>query len=187
MAGWGRVYVVEALCRRADRHPDVQDWLLRRAVDGDFLNGYFAGKVARATRLHEALSRSTVDAEIVNHAGNLLLALTFSQGMGTTLANCPHADELLAGHLSHLERLGPSPERYYVAALLVRSLGEGGDEDSIAPVRRWQPYRDGYRALLDRDDWCATARKALADGNQSIVWLAETASDSELRAFPPSR
>ncbi|MDX3529368.1 hypothetical protein P1P75_23840 [Streptomyces sp. ID05-39B] len=57
---------------------------------------------------------------------------------------------------------------------------------SIAPVHRWRAYRDGYRALLDRDDRCATARAALAGGHQVIVRLAETATDSELRAFPPS-
>lgn len=186
VAGWGRMYVVEALCRRADGHPDVRQWLLRRAVDGDFLNGYFAGEVARTTRLHEVLDGARVDTEIVDHAGDLLLVLTYSQGMGTTLESCPHADRLLAGHLSHLERLGPSPGRYHTSALLVRSLGEGGDPGSIGPVRRWRPYRDGYRALLDRDDWCATARTALADGHQAIVRLVETATDSELRAFPPS-
>ncbi|MEV4231041.1 hypothetical protein AB0J81_28925 [Streptomyces bobili] len=48
---------------------------------------------------------------------------------------------------------------------------------SIAPVRRWRAYRDGHRALLDRDDWCAWARTALADGHQAIVRLAETTTD----------
>ncbi|MGW0900814.1 hypothetical protein ACWD0G_28215, partial [Streptomyces goshikiensis] len=36
VAGWGRVYVVEALCRLVDDDPAVRPWLLRRAVDGDF-------------------------------------------------------------------------------------------------------------------------------------------------------
>ncbi|HEY0696582.1 MAG TPA: hypothetical protein VGD43_02095, partial [Micromonospora sp.] len=42
VGGWGRVYVIEALCRmggNTSRH-----WLLRHACDGDYLNGYFAGK-----------------------------------------------------------------------------------------------------------------------------------------------
>ncbi|WP_327435366.1 hypothetical protein [Streptomyces sp. NBC_01236] len=183
VAGWGRVYVVEALCRLGDGDPDVQHWLLRRAVDGDFLNGYFAGKVAEAAGLHEALTGSAVDAETVDHAGRLVHVLTYCQGMGMTLARYPHAEEVLAAHLRHLEQLGPSPSRYYIAALLARNLGESGDEGSVAPIRRWQTYRDGYLALLDQEDWCETARSALVADDRAIVWLAATASDLGLRAF----
>src|SRR4051812_21996108 len=51
VTGWGRVYVVEALCRLVDDHPLVRPWLLRRAADGHLLNGYFAGQVARMALL----------------------------------------------------------------------------------------------------------------------------------------
>jgi hypothetical protein len=44
VAGWGRVYVVEAMCRQDAA--SSRTWLLRHACDGDYLNGYFAGKVA---------------------------------------------------------------------------------------------------------------------------------------------
>ncbi|MFI1937875.1 hypothetical protein ACH44C_11915 [Streptomyces purpureus] len=169
VAGWGRVYVVEALCRLAEGRPNVRHWLLRRAVDGDFLNGYFAGKVAQATALHRALTESAADPELVDHAGMLLDALTYSQGMGMTLARYPHAEEVLAAHLRHVERLGPTPGRFYTAASLARSLGEGGDGGSIGPVSRWQTYRDGYAALLARDDWCGTARNALAADDHRTV------------------
>jgi hypothetical protein len=42
--GWGRVYVVEALCEVGG--VAARPCLLRRACNGDYLNGYFAGKVA---------------------------------------------------------------------------------------------------------------------------------------------
>lgn len=183
VTGWGRVYVIEALCRLVDGHPDVRPWLLRRAVDGDLLNGYFAGKVAQAAGLHQALTGPVADAETVDHTGRLLHVLTCCQGVGTALARYAHAEDVLAAHLRHLGQLGPSPGRYYIAALLARSLGEHGDQGSIASVHRWRTYRNGYLVLLDREDWCETARNALAVGDQRIVWLAETASDPELRAF----
>ncbi|UNO39583.1 hypothetical protein [Streptomyces sp. MST-110588] len=183
VTGWGRVYVVEVLCRLADGRSDVRDWLLREAVDGDVLNGYFAGKVARAAALHQALGGPTADAGTVKHAGLLLYVLTWCDGMGTTLGSYPHAEDVLAAHLRHLDRLGPSPGRYHIAALLARNLGEHGDPGSIGPVGRWRTYRDGYLALLDREDWCGTARKALAAGDQRFARLAGTASDLGLRAF----
>jgi hypothetical protein len=181
VTGWGRVYVVEALCRLDD--PVARPWLLRSACDGDFLNAYFVGSVAQTAGLHEVITRPNVDDEITDHTGRLLLVMTFSQGMGTTLWRYPHAEAVLAAHLRHLERLGPSGSRYCIAAWLANSLGENGDAGSIGPVQRWQPYRDDYLALLERDDWCEVARDALAAKDPGIVRLVETASGRQLRAF----
>lgn len=117
VAGWGRVYVVEALCRLVDGHPDVRPWLLRRAIDGGFLNGYFAGKVPEPqVSTEQDLSGPAVDTEIVDHAGRLHHVLICCQGMGTTLARYAHAEDVLAAHLRHLQQLGPSSGRYYIAA-----------------------------------------------------------------------
>ncbi|WP_331733561.1 hypothetical protein OG948_59855 (plasmid) [Embleya sp. NBC_00888] len=179
VTGWGRVYVVEALCRRDD--PTARPWLLRRACDGDLLNAYFVGEVARTTRLHEVVTGPCVDDEITDHTGRLLLVMTYSQGMGVTLARYPHAEAVLAAHLRHLERSEPSAGRYCTAAWLANSLQ--GDAGSIGPVRRWQPYRDDYLALLERDDWCEVARDALAVEDPGIVRLLETASGRRLPAF----
>ncbi|MFI8768111.1 hypothetical protein ACIGN6_24810 [Streptomyces sp. NPDC053792] len=181
VTGWGRVYVVEALCRLDD--PVARPWLLRRACDGDFLNAYFVGSVAQTAGLHEALAEPIVDDEITDHTGRLLLVMTYSQGMGTTLSRYPHAEAVLAAHLRHLERLGPSASRYCIAAWLASSLGEHGDAGSIGPVQRWQPYRDDYLALLERDDWCEVARDALTARDPGIVRLVETVSGRQLRAF----
>ncbi|MFE7393087.1 hypothetical protein [Streptomyces sp. NPDC057582] len=181
VTGWGRVYVVEALCRLDD--PVARPWLLRRACDGDFRNAYFVGSVAQTAGLHEVITGPCVDAEITDHTGRLLLVMTYSQGMGVTLARYPHAEEVLAAHLCHLDRLGPTASRYCLAAWLASSLGEQGDSGSIGPVRRWQPYRDDYLALLERDDWCETARNALAVKDPGILRLVETSSGRQLRAF----
>lgn len=181
VTGWGRVYVVEALCRLND--PVARHWLLRRACDGDFLNAYFVGKVAQTASLHEAITEPCVDANIIDHTGRLLLVMTYSQGMGMTLARYPQAEEVLAAHLRHLGRLGPTASRYCLAAWLADSMGEQGDAGSIGPVQRWQPYREDYLALLERDDWCEAARNALAAKDPGILRLVETNSGRQLRAF----
>jgi hypothetical protein len=187
VTGWGRVYVVEALCRLQD--PVARPWLLRRACDGDFLNGYFAGKVAQTAGLHEAIAEPSAEADIADHTGRLLLVMTYSQGMGTTLSHYPHAEEVLAAHLRHFQRLGPTANRYCLAAWLANSLGENGDAGSVGPLQRWQPYRDSYLDLLERDDWCEVARNGLAAKDSGILRLVETSSGRRLRAFvdqPPS-
>ncbi|MET9466536.1 hypothetical protein ABZY44_17360 [Streptomyces sp. NPDC006544] len=184
VTGWGRVYVVEALCRLDD--PAAEPWLLRKACDGDFLNAYFVGAVARAAGLHKAVAGPFVDDEVTDHTSRLLLVMTYSQGMGMTLSRYPHAEAVLAAHLRLLERAGPSAGRYCAAACLAGGLGEDGDAGSIGPVRRWQPYRDDYLALLERPDWCEVARDALAAEDAEIVRLAGTASGRRLPAFAGS-
>jgi hypothetical protein len=115
--------------------------------------------------------------------------MTYSQGMGTTLSHYPHAEEVLAAHLRHFQRLGPTANRYCLAAWLANSLGENGDAGSVGPLQRWQPYRDSYLDLLERDDWCEVARNGLAAKDSGILRLVETSSGRRLRAFvdqPPS-
>jgi hypothetical protein len=67
VTGWGRVYVVEELCPVWPFKS--RSWLLRHACDGDFLNGYFAGKVATAAHLDEAITSADADDELVDHTG----------------------------------------------------------------------------------------------------------------------
>jgi hypothetical protein len=181
VTGWGRVYVVEALCRLDD--PAARPRLLRRACDGDYLNAYFAGPVAETAGVHEVITGPSVDDEVVDHTGRLLLVLTYSQGMGMTLSHYPHAEAVLTAHLHHLERLEPSSSRYSTAAWLADSLGKHGDTGSIGPAERWRSHRERYLALLDREDWCQVAREALAAEEPGILRLAETASGRRLRAF----
>ncbi|MER5792372.1 hypothetical protein [Streptomyces sp. NPDC001980] len=120
VTGWGHVYVVEALCRLDD--PTARPWLLRRACDGDILNGYFAGQVATVARLHEALVDLDSDSDMVDHIGRLLHLMSDCGGMGLTLAHYPHAGVVLEAHARHVGSLGPTIERYFTVAVLTQHL-----------------------------------------------------------------
>ncbi|MER7922450.1 hypothetical protein ABTY96_04835 [Streptomyces sp. NPDC096057] len=70
----GSVYAVVALCRLDD--PAARPWPLRRARDGDGLNGYFAGKVATVAGLREALAELGTGTEMADHVGRLLWCMS---------------------------------------------------------------------------------------------------------------
>ncbi|MFF3315788.1 hypothetical protein ACFYV5_09755 [Streptomyces sp. NPDC003035] len=183
---WGRVHAVEALCRHVDDHPAVRPWLLRRAVDGDHLNGYFAAEVARVTRLHEIIARSGDDAELVDHTGRILHTMTFCDGMGASLRYYPPALAVLETHVRHIGHLGPTVGRYFVAASVARYLTKEAPawSDDATLKARWDAARASYLALLDRADWCGTAREGLAAGDWRMNWLVEyMAPEIDLRAF----
>jgi hypothetical protein len=79
--------VVEALCRQ---NPGVsRHWLLRHACDGDYLNGYFAGKLATAAHLSDAILQPDADDALIDHTGRLLRIMGDCQGMGLTLEHSP--------------------------------------------------------------------------------------------------
>ncbi|MFI9813647.1 hypothetical protein [Saccharothrix variisporea] len=179
VAGWGRVYVVEALC--AWGSGSARDWLLRKACDGDPLNGYFAGEVATAAHLHEAITAPEADDELVDHTGRLLRIMAASRGMGLTLADYPPARLVLEAHARHLSNQEPAVRRYQYAAEVANAVFEDGaglaeaDRDRIVA---------GYLSTLDRDEWCAVAQAdASEDDPDWWGWFLDFKT-VPLRAFP---
>ncbi|MER5460617.1 hypothetical protein ABT010_07970 [Streptomyces sp. NPDC002668] len=183
VTGWGRVYVVEALCRLDD--PAARPWLLRRACDGDFLNGYFAGNVATVTKLHEALADLDTDSEMVDHVGRLLHEMSDCGGMGLTLAHYPHSATVLEAHSRHVGSLGPTIERYFTVALLTQHLTTKSPEAAGCTAAQQEALRATYLEVLDLEEWTQAARAGLAADDNRMRWLADyRAPQVRLRAFP---
>ncbi|MCX5065474.1 hypothetical protein OOJ91_06230 [Micromonospora lupini] len=182
VTGWGRVYVVESLCKVGST--GSRSWMLRRACDGDYLNRYFAGEVATAAHLHEAITAANPDREVIDHTGLLLTMMADSAGVGVTLDHYPPAPAVLQAHCAHAGQLDPSVERYLVAAELADYLNQTAARRMAWPEGGRERVLGGYLAVLDRDDWCTVARAGLAAGDQRVTWLARTlAPRLNLRAF----
>jgi hypothetical protein len=118
-SGWGRVYIVEALCTRAHR---ARSWLLRRACDGDYLNGYFAAEVATAAHLHAAITSEDVDEELIDHTGRLLCVMIYSEGMTLGLKHYPPAGAIVRAYARHVAALAPTPARTADATTIAKYL-----------------------------------------------------------------
>ncbi|MFF7528118.1 hypothetical protein ACFZB2_03260 [Streptomyces bobili] len=183
VTGWGRVYVVEALCRLDD--PTARPWLLRRACDGDFLNGYFAGNVATVAKLHEALADLDTDSEMVDHIGRLLHLMSDCGGMGLTLAHYPHSRVVLEAHARHVGLLSPTMERYFTIAVLTQHLTTEPSEAAGCTAAQQEELRATYLEVLDREEWTQAARAGTAADDNRMRWLADhRAPQLRLRAFP---
>jgi hypothetical protein len=156
VAGWGRVYVIDALCRPG-AYDESRGWLLRNACDGDYLNGYFAGKVATAAHLHDAIVATDVDDDLVDHTGRLLRVMAGCCGMGMTLGHYPPAPLVLAAHVAHLGRQAPTVPRYLDAAAIADQLAEQTPEECGCTVEQRDRLVQQYLAVLDRQDWRAVA------------------------------
>ncbi|MFF4599985.1 hypothetical protein [Amycolatopsis sp. NPDC001319] len=184
--GWGRVYVVEALCRLDD--PAAKPWLLRRAVNGEFLNGYFAGEVAVKTALHEAIADPAADDELIDHAGRLWHVPADYGEMSTRIEEYAHAADVLEQHVRHLGTQPPTARRFAAATMLADQIhSPAADRLRLPPARLGRLH--AYRSVLDRDDWSGARRRALDSGDDDLHpdylrWLAtEVGPRLGLRAF----
>ncbi|MFG1914637.1 hypothetical protein [Micromonospora sp. NPDC048898] len=182
VTGWGRVYVVESLCKVGGT--GARPWMLRRACDGDYLNRYFAGQVATAAHLHEAITAANPDSALIDHTGLVLATMVDSGGMGTTLVHYPPAAAVLQAHCERAGHQEPSVQRFFIAAQLADYLHQAEAERIAWPEGGRERLLDGYLALLGREDWCAVARAGLAAGDPRVTWLAGALGPRlELRAF----
>ncbi|GAA2999876.1 hypothetical protein GCM10020229_10210 [Kitasatospora albolonga] len=179
-------------CRPDD--PEVMHWLRRKADDGGDFTGYFAADIVTAAGIAQALSDPQADAELVDHAGRLLSALTSCGGMGVTLDELEDAPELLRSYGEQVARLAPTPQRCRtVLGLLDAFTGEprsgcqvdwSGEEHEayrarLADLLARPAWRDRLRAVLalpheGPDGWTATLAGELGlqlTGGQTSVRL----------------
>ncbi len=181
-AGWGRVYLVKALCGRgvyASRW-----WLLRHACGGDYLDGYFAGPVATAAHLHEAITGTEADDDLVDHTGRLLKTMADCDGMGMTLQHYPPAPAVLAAHAAHLGRQEPAVSRYVNAAVIADHLVNKTPERSGCTTEQRDDLVRQYLAVLDRQDWCDLVRADVDPDSEHFAWFIGTVvARLPLRAF----
>ncbi|TDV56261.1 hypothetical protein [Actinophytocola oryzae] len=183
VTGWGRVHVIEKLCGRGGS--TSRGWLLRNACDGDFLNAYFAGQVATATHLHEAITGTDIDDDLVDHTGRVLRIMTDCDGMGTTLEHYPPAPVVLAAHAAHLGRQAPTRNRYLDAAVIAYYLTTRAPAQCGCTTGQRDEIVRQYLAVLNRRNWCDTARANLDRNDESVAWFAIMATRLNLRAFGP--
>lgn len=185
VAGSGRIYVIQALCRY---QPAPRQWLLRHACDGDIFDGYYAGQIATSCHLHEAIVSTEFDDDLVDHTGRLLAAMADSFGMGMTLEHYPPAPIVLAAHAAHLSQQAPTVSRYIEAGVIAFHLTNKTPQECGCTTEQRDHIVRQYLAVLDRDDWCDTIRANLDQANRHSVWFAaNVATRLRLRAFtdPP--
>ncbi len=170
-AGWGRVYVVEALCEIGGRR--ARPWLLRHALDGDCLNGYYVGAVARAADVHEAITASDPDDELIDHTGRLLKVMAGNSGMGMTWDGYPPIRRVLDAHVTHLAHQQPTRHRYVTAAYIADRLLKADPDLPNLPPEHQGRLLDRYLTILRRDDWSSMARASLDPADEFPAWFLE--------------
>ncbi|MFI7468797.1 hypothetical protein [Nonomuraea sp. NPDC049646] len=147
-ARWGRVYIVEALCEVGGLA--ARPWLLREAIDGDILNGYYVGAVAKAADVHEAITAPDPDDDLIDHTGRLLSLMADNNGMGQTWKGYHAIRRVLDAHVTHLAHQQPTARRYYTAAYIADRLLKADPDLPNLPPDHQAHLLDQYLTILRR-------------------------------------
>ena len=104
--------------------------------------------------------------------------------MGMTLEHYPPASIVLASHSAHLGEQTPTVSRYLDAAVIADHLAEKAPERFGCTAEQRGHLVQQYLAVLDRQDWCDTARTGLDPNSDYFAWfVGNVATRRRLRAF----
>ncbi|MFE3988227.1 hypothetical protein ACFXPR_27395 [Nocardia tengchongensis] len=156
--GWGRIHVVERL--KGTQDPAIKAWLLRVGFRNGVLNEYLAHLAATTGGLHDALLAPDVDAELLDGAADILIALACTGGPAADITDYPDALPVIARFGELLAEAPPTLTLISAARSLQRLLTELPSEPEW-PAADISRLLHRYSALLERPDWSNHVRSVL--------------------------
>ncbi|WP_436532459.1 hypothetical protein [Actinoplanes sp. HUAS TT8] len=106
--GWGRIHAVERLAGTTD--PAIKAWLLRDGFRNRILDEYLAWIAATTGGLADALAADSVDEQLLDGAGGILLAL-WRRGPARDIDDYPEGTAVTERFLHHAGLHRPTVER----------------------------------------------------------------------------
>ena len=147
---WARINAIEALCQRADS-PAIR-WLLHHGVGSEEMSASLARQVAEVVSLADALEADTVEDEVLDQGGRLLLAMAMvtPDDYRAQLANYRDACQAYTALTQGLSHAVASMDRYPMLTSLMEDL------------------RTGHAACLD---WSPGQREEAHECGSSCAWV----------------
>lgn len=169
--GWGRIEVVERLADTND--PEIQEWMVLEGYRNSVMYEYLALLCAKAGNLAGRLADERIDAELLNSAGDILVA-TATGNPGPPVSEYPDLATAISRYLAHVVRRdGTLKERQTVASL--RALVADSDELVITPDERSRLLTVADE-FLARGHYRALIGPALRSDDSQIYWTAKQAA-----------
>ncbi|MGN7875928.1 hypothetical protein ACTJKJ_20405 [Roseateles sp. 22389] len=178
--GWGRIQLVERLSGTS--RPDLKAWLLREGYKNSVMYEYLAYACATGGGLLHALQADTVDAPLLDGAGELIQAL-LRGGPAQDIGDYDDGAQVVRHYLEHEAARNAPPLTSYLA---VSDIAEFVDDEH----RTWAPMeakgwtlehrrsvRDAAASILSAPHWRGLALAALDDDDRVTFWVASKAAE----------
>ncbi len=163
VTGWGRIHTVERLAQTED--PEIRNWLLRDGFRNSVMYEYLAHTCAVAGDLVSALSRDTVDRELLTSAGELLGAL-IAGGPAESMDGYEDGAVAVEMYLGHMESSDCLISDFNHVNSIQGFLNDSDADWEARDERGWtNDRRDNSRTIceriLGRPEWNEKAQSGL--------------------------
>ncbi|GAA4603930.1 hypothetical protein BJY16_004799 [Actinoplanes octamycinicus] len=165
VTGWGRIHTVQRLAGTTDER--IRAWLLRGGFRNDILDQYLAWTAATTGGLADALAAESIDEDLLDGAGGILLALC-EDGPAADITDYPDGPGAIERYLHHAGLHPPVLMRIGVTGSLL-----GFVDSARADPLPWAPrqrVRVQARAatLTSRPEWRAVVQAGLEADDPAV-------------------
>jgi hypothetical protein len=145
--GWGRIQIVERLAKTSD--PAIKAWMLREGYKNSVMYEYLAYTCASSGGLRAELAKASVDAELLDGAGDIIQAL-ITGGPAQDMDDYADGAVVVERYLHHLAA-HPSDIKHLVTLGYIQGfLDEAQSDWKAREGRGWTPeLRTAVRARID--------------------------------------
>ncbi|WP_310539298.1 hypothetical protein [Phenylobacterium sp.] len=170
--GWGRIQTIHCLAETTD--PAIKAWLLREGHHNAVMAEEIAYVCATTGGLRDALAEAELDAELLDAAGELIVAL-LQGGPAQDIHDYADGPEVLNKFLRHLNA-DPTltVNRFNVAARIRSFVAEPLDRSVWSPQVLFD-LRTGVAAYLSRTDWRDAVLQTLQSDDRITFFQAAEA------------
>jgi hypothetical protein len=175
--GWGRISTVERLAKTSD--PTIKAWMLREGFRNRIMTEYLAYTCASAGGLRRELQSETVDAPLLQGAGDIIRAL-ITGGPAESIDDYADGAIVVERYLQHLGDEPKDLPQLLVVDQIHRFLGEEADWGA-REKRGWTPalrtaLREKTAAVKRLPHWQELIAAGLASKDRVTFYEADEAA-----------
>jgi hypothetical protein len=176
--GWGRVQIVERLADT--ENPDIKEWMLREGYRNKVMYEYLAYTCATTGGLLEALSRDSIDDDLLTSTAEIIQALIIG-GPAEDIDDYDDGAVAVELYLGNAERLGTTLLHFLTVASISDFLGDEDADWSARAERGWtaekrSAMRAQCEAIIAAPGWQARVNEGLRSVDEQTFHNADRAA-----------
>lgn len=175
--GWGRIQLVDRLTE-LELPEEVRDWLVRDGYRNSIMYEYLALNCAINGNLNEKLSKSSIDQNLFNSAGEIIVAL-MDEGPAEGMSAYSEAEEVIQNYIRHAKSTPLKIADFTTLHRIKDYLEESPEENEL--LKGWNRNELSnslidINEILTSKDWTPDINAALDSSDSVEFWNGKLAA-----------
>lgn len=175
--GWGKIQLVDRLAEM-ELTDEIRDWLVLEGYKNSIMNEYLALTCAINGRLNEKLLTESVDQNLFDSAGDIIVAL-MDEGPAEGMSGYKEASETIQNYIRHSKSNSLKISNFITLHRIKDYLEESPEENDI--LKNWNENDlsnclININEILTSKDWTSEVQVALNSSNNFDFWNGKQAA-----------